>query len=194
MAPPAWPTPLPAPARPGIDVAPAPLAEPPPPALSELQPSLPPVAPPLAPLTSPPPLPAATPTVQAPPLPSAPPAPLLPPASGPIGLDGLPHVPAPGAPDAGAQVGQDVATPPAAAASAPRLNLELARPRGGELSRLPSPGLLAVMPRPPEAKTQLERELEQAARPDCRNAHGNKGLLAVVPLVVDTVRGTGCRW
>ena len=36
-----------------------------------------------------------------------------------------------GSPDAGAQTGRDVATPPSQAASTPRLNLDLAKPRAG---------------------------------------------------------------
>jgi len=89
----------------------------------------------------------------------------------------------------------DVATAPSAPASAPRLNLQLPRPRGGELSRQGASGLLPVLPRPPERKSPLEEGIESAARADCRTAHARMGLLAVVPLAVDTVRGQGgCKW
>ena len=102
----------------------------------------------------------------------------------------------PAAADAGAQVGHDVATPPAAAASAvPRLNLELSRPRGGELSRFSTRGVLPVLPRPPERDDKLAREIEKAAKTDCRNAHTGLGLLAVIPLAVDALRKDGgCKW
>ena len=40
-----------------------------------------------------------------------------------------------------------------AASAPPRLNLELARPRGGELSRYDTRGALPVLPRPPEVAT-----------------------------------------
>ena len=102
----------------------------------------------------------------------------------------------PGAPDAGAQVGRDVATPAAAAASAvPRLNLELARPRGGELSRHGTAGVLPLLPRPPERDDKLARDIEKAARGDCRTAHSGMGILAVIPLVVDAVKKDGgCKW
>ena len=102
----------------------------------------------------------------------------------------------PGAPDAGAQVGRDVATPAAAAASAlPRLNLELARPRGGELSRHGTAGVLPVLPRPPERDQKLARDIEKSGRTDCRTAHTGAGLLAVVPLVMDAMKkDSGCKW
>ncbi len=109
------------------------------------------------------------------------------------GISGMPGMP--GSPDAGARAGVDVATPPSAPASAPRLNLNLPRSRGGELSRLGSAGVLAVMPRPPELKSKLAREIESAAPRDCRTAHAQLGLLAVVPLAVDALsKEGGCRW
>jgi len=103
---------------------------------------------------------------------------------------------APGAADAGAHVGHDVATPPAAAASAmPRLNLELSRPRGGELSRYGSTGVLPVLPRPPERDEKLAREIEKAGKADCRNGYNGMGPLAVIPLALDAVRKDGgCKW
>ena len=102
--------------------------------------------------------------------------------------------PSPRAPDAGPQIGHDVATLPAQPASAPRLNLELPRVRGGELSRYSTTGLLPVLPRPPEQPDKLGQEIEKAAKPDCRNAYGGLGVLAVVPLAVDAVRSGGCKW
>jgi hypothetical protein len=118
-----------------------------------------------------------------------------------IGLDGAAVAPTgarpagAGAPDAGARQGFDVATPPSLPASAPRLNLELVRPRGGELSRSPAAGALRVMPRPPEpAKSKLAEDVEKAQKPDCRNAYSNMGLAAAAPLVRDALTGQGCRW
>ena len=105
-------------------------------------------------------------------------------------------VPVPLAADAGARVGYDMATPPAAAASAaPRLKLELSRPRGGELSRFSSRGVLPVLPRPPERDEKLAREIEKAGKADCRNAYAGIGPLAVIPLALDAVRKDGgCKW
>jgi hypothetical protein len=102
--------------------------------------------------------------------------------------------PAFGAPDAGAQVGHDVATPAAAPASAPRLNLQLPRPRGGELSRQASPGVLNLLPPPPERKTKLAEDIEKAGKADCRTAYSGMGVLAAVPLAADAVTKDGCRW
>ena len=98
--------------------------------------------------------------------------------------------------DADTRAGHDVATPPAAPASAPpRLNLRLARPRGGELSRYDARGVLPVLPRPPERDDKLARDIEKAARTDCRSAYSALGPLAVIPLAVDAVRKDGaCKW
>ena len=90
-----------------------------------------------------------------------------------------------------------MATPPSLPASAPRLNLELVRPRGGELSRSPATGALRVLPRPPEPpqpKSKLAEGLEKAQKADCRQAYSPMGLAAVAPLVRDAVTGEGCRW
>ena len=127
------------------------------------------------------------------------------PAPAAVGLPSLPAAPsgAPfaalpaGRPDAGPQVGHDVATAPSAPASAPRLNLELARPRGGELSRQGGAGVLPLLPRPPELPDKLARDISNAAKADCRKAYQGLGLLAVVPLAADALRGgkdSGCKW
>jgi hypothetical protein len=105
-----------------------------------------------------------------------------------------------GAPDAGTRLGRDVATPPAAPASAanrtpPPLNLNYVRPRGGELSRHSSTGLLPVLPRPPEAVDKLARDVKKAGKEDCKDAYAGAGLLAVLPLAADALRKDGgCKW
>lgn len=103
-------------------------------------------------------------------------------------------LPRAGAPDAGVRLGHDVATPPAQPSSAPRLNLDLVRPRGGEISRQTAPGVLELLPHPPERKSKLAEDIEKAAKPDCRKAYSGLGLLAVVPLAIDAVKDSGCRW
>lgn len=99
-----------------------------------------------------------------------------------------------GGPDAGARVGHDVATAPSLPASAPRLDLRLVRPPGGPVSAQGPRGLLPVVPHPPEKPSKLARDIQKAGQPDCREAYGALGLLAVVPLVADSVRDKGCRW
>ena len=99
-----------------------------------------------------------------------------------------------GAPDSGARLGHDVASLPSAASSAPRLNLELSRPHGGELSAQGSRGVLQLLARPPETRSKLEKDIAKAAKPDCKQAYAGMGLLAVLPLAVDAVRDKGCRW
>ena len=127
------------------------------------------------------PVPVAEPTPAGAPAPQSLPAP-----SAPLAM--------PAAPDASSQLGHDVATAPSQAASSPRLNLDLPRLRGGELSRLRTTGVLPVLPRPPELPDKLGREIEKAAKADCRNAYSVLGVLAVVPLAVDAVRQGGCKW
>lgn len=134
------------------------------------------------------------------------PTPAMTPAPAPAPLPGPPALQAPlrpapapatpGLPDAGSRVGADVATPPAAAASTPpRLNLELARPRGGELSRGGARGVLPVLPRPPELDGKLARDIEKAAKEECRKAHAGNGLLALGPLLADALKKDGgCKW
>ena len=106
----------------------------------------------------------------------------------------------PGRPDAGPNLGQDVATAagePAALVSAPRLNLELPRQRGAELSRQGGGGLLPLLPRPPELPDKLARDIENSAKADCRKAYQGLGLLAVVPLAANALRSSqdsGCKW
>lgn len=58
-------------------------------------------------------------------------------------------------------------------------------------ARLP-PANLARPARPHEAP--LARAIDDSARADCREAYAGAGLLAVVPLLVDTVRQHGCKW
>jgi hypothetical protein len=55
--------------------------------------------------------------------------------------------------------------------------------------------VLPLLPRPPETMDKLGRDIHKAAKPDCRDAHAGKGLLAVVPLAVDALRQEGgCKW
>jgi hypothetical protein len=42
---------------------------------------------------------------------------------------------------------------------------------------------------------KLGRDIEKAARSDCRSAYSGAGLLAVVPLAIDAARKDGgCKW
>lgn len=40
----------------------------------------------------------------------------------------------------------------------------------------------------------IESAQRDQPRGDCRNAHADKGLLAVPFLIADTIRDKGCRW
>lgn len=185
------------------------------PSALERAPALPPMPAALAPKPAPAPATTPTPTPNpsaeqaAAPSPSAD-APTPAAAQPPAGLQdrppvrlGQPGQPSPqgrfGTPDAGSRLGHDVATPPSASASAAQaplqLNLSLPpRPRGGELSGRGSRGVLELLPTPPERKSKLSQEMENAAKQDCRKAYAEGGLLAAVPLAVDALRDKGCRW
>ncbi|HEY1132930.1 MAG TPA: hypothetical protein VGF12_26200, partial [Roseateles sp.] len=99
-----------------------------------------------------------------------------------------------GSPDAGSRLGPDLALAPSAAASAPRAPLNLSLPRGGDIAARRGPGLVDLLPQPPERKSRLEQSIEKAANQDCRKAYANAGLLAALPLAVDAARGKGCKW
>jgi Meckel syndrome type 1 protein len=98
-----------------------------------------------------------------------------------------------GAPDGGTRLGPDLPQPPQAAASAARAPLNLSLPRG-DMSARRGPGLVELLPPPPERKSKLEQSIEEATAKDCRKAYPGAGLLAVVPLAVDAARGKGCKW
>lgn len=179
------------------------------PSALERAPALPPMPAALAPKPAPAPAPNPSAEQAAAPSPSAD-APKPAAAQPPAGLQdrppvrlGQPGQPSPqgrfGTPDAGSRLGHDVATPPSASASAAQaplqLNLSLPpRPRGGELAGRGSRGVLELLPTPPERKSKLSQEMENAAKQDCRKAYAEGGLLAAVPLAVDALRDKGCRW
>ncbi|MDY0745521.1 hypothetical protein SNE35_13455 [Paucibacter sp. R3-3] len=106
----------------------------------------------------------------------------------------VPALPPVGAPDAGTQRGHDVATSPSASASSPRTPLDLRMPVNRPVARQGGDSMLNLMPHPPDAKAKLGEDMKKAGRGDCRDEHAANGLLAVVPLAVDTARDKGCKW
>jgi len=177
---------------PKVEPLPAPVETPRPPERVE------PIRPP-EPVTLPrPPEPAASAAPEAPPtpapVPETAPTPAPTPAAAPAPATPAQARPDVATPDAGAKPGPDAAAPPSPPASEPRLNLNLPRSFGGSISSPGSRGVLNLMPRPPETKSKLAEDIEKAARKDCRNAHSDKGLLAVVPLAADALKGSGCKW
>ncbi len=99
-----------------------------------------------------------------------------------------------GAPDAGSRVGRDAATPAAQPPSAPKLNLDLARPRGGEIAPQNSRSVLNLIPPPPGRKSKLAQDIEEAAKKDCRTAYAGFGLLAPLAVAADVARDKTCKW
>ena len=92
----------------------------------------------------------------------------------------------------------DVGAPASAPTGVPRLDLEATRRRAREIaSEAPgSRGLLPLLPSPPAEtrKPNLADAIAKAAKPDCRTAYAELGLLAIPPLVASTVGNGGCRW
>ena len=90
----------------------------------------------------------------------------------------------------------DSATP--APRAEPRIDLDATRRRAREIASEDrgSPGVLnLVPPPPPEAKKfDLGKAIAKAAKPDCRNAYAELGLLAIPPLIASTLGDGGCRW
>jgi hypothetical protein len=67
-------------------------------------------------------------------------------------------------------------------------------PRSGPTLSRGSLGLLPLLPAPPERKSKLTEGMEKAAKPDCRTAYSDKGLLAAAPLAAAAIGDKGCRW
>jgi len=92
----------------------------------------------------------------------------------------------------------DVAAPSAEPSGTPRIDLEATKRRAREIAgeTSGSRGLLPVVPPPPPEtrKPNLADAIAKAAKPDCRTAYADLGLLAVPPLVASTVGNGGCRW
>lgn len=49
-------------------------------------------------------------------------------------------------------------------------------------------------PKAPAEQSDIARGIAKSARPPCRNAHADKGLLALPFLLADTVTDRGCKW
>jgi hypothetical protein len=174
----------PAPAPPAVEVAPVPV----PPPIESIAPreipSLP--APPRieAPRIEPPPAAAVSP-------PAAP-------AATPLKTESSPAVPA---------IRSEPATPsfrsPPSDSSRPRsdptkpLDLDSIRKRAGDIAREGSGNraiLPFTMPPVPPKKSKMEQAIENARKPDCRDAYKDLGLAAVVPLVANEFGEGTCRW
>ncbi|OWQ89234.1 hypothetical protein CDN98_01380 [Roseateles terrae] len=74
------------------------------------------------------------------------------------------------------------------------MDLTLKSQRGPALPRGNANGVIQAMPVPPEPKDKLAEELKRAGQEECRKAYADMGVLAVVPLARDAVKGKGCRW
>ena len=79
----------------------------------------------------------------------------------------------------------------------PTLDSDALRRRAGELAR-EGVGQRAPLafPLPPveKPKSKLESAIENARKPDCRDAYKGLGLLAAVPLIANEFGEGTCRW
>jgi len=99
-----------------------------------------------------------------------------------------------GTPGTSAASQTNTPTPPSTAGGGVRpLDLGI-HPRNGPTLGRGSIGLLPLLPAPPERKSKLTEGMEKAARPDCRTAYSDKGLLAAAPLAGAAISDKGCRW
>jgi hypothetical protein len=79
----------------------------------------------------------------------------------------------------------------------PSLDLDAMRKRAGEITRSGTGNRAAFpFPMPPVEKprSNMEKAIENARKPDCRDAYKSLGLLAVVPLVANEFGEGTCRW
>jgi hypothetical protein len=88
------------------------------------------------------------------------------------------------------------AVPPSSAVGAPpRLDLDATKKRAREIAGDDDyRGAVPAVPPPPDRNSKLAEAIAKAAKPDCRTAYADMGLLAIAPLVVSTVGNGGCRW
>jgi hypothetical protein len=81
--------------------------------------------------------------------------------------------------------------------TAPALDIDAVRKRAGAIAREGS-GQRAILPFPmplkPEHKTKTQIAIENARKPDCRNAYASLGLAAIIPLIANEFGEGTCRW
>ena len=83
----------------------------------------------------------------------------------------------------------------AAPGARPRLSFEAPAtqpPRGN--ARASGLVQLNLAPPAPDPESKLARDIQKAAKPDCRDAYAGLGLLAVPVLIADAIIDKGCRW
>jgi hypothetical protein len=111
---------------------------------------------------------------------------------------GATHEAAPGSRDS--PIFNNLRRPPSTAplpGAEPRIDLEAARARAREIAR-EGTGNRALLPFPmppaPEKKTKEQIAIENARKPECKDAYKGLGLLAVVPLIANEFGEGNCRW
>lgn len=88
-------------------------------------------------------------------------------------------------------------TPSPTVGKPPGIDLDAVRQRARELSSGGGPRTVLPFPMtpPPKPKTTVQQAFDKALKKnDCRDAHEQLGLAAVVPLVIDAFRENGCKW
>lgn len=90
------------------------------------------------------------------------------------------------------------ATPDAGTDAAPTVDIAAARQAARRIAHEESSNMVVLPKRKPVVDPNADRQvidpIENARRSDCKTAYAGMGLLAVIPLVVDAVRQSGCKW
>jgi hypothetical protein len=81
------------------------------------------------------------------------------------------------------------------AGAPPRIDLDATKKRAREIAGDDDyRGVVPAVPPPPDRKSKLAEAIAKAAKPDCRTAYADMGLLAIAPLTISSVGNGGCRW
>jgi hypothetical protein len=81
-----------------------------------------------------------------------------------------------------------------APANAPAFDIDAARTAARAVAREAGNGARSGATLKETREEKLGRSIEKARRGDCKTEYAGYGLLAVVPLAIDTIRDTGCKW
>jgi type IV secretory pathway VirB10-like protein len=86
------------------------------------------------------------------------------------------------------------ATSAEVSANAPAFDIDAARTAARAVAREEGGGAQGGAALKETREEKLGRSIEKARRRDCKTAYAGMSLLAVIPLAIDTVTDTGCKW
>jgi hypothetical protein len=86
------------------------------------------------------------------------------------------------------------ATPAEVPVNAPAFDIDAARTAARAVAKEEGSGMRSGATLKETREEKLGRSIEKARRHDCKTAYAGMSLLAVIPLAIDTVTDTGCKW